>query len=103
MQPISDDSRDYSFDDIEVEERFKRCRYEMVLTYSLWIVYATICIGLSYFLGRGGGENITYTFGVPTWIFWGILTPTGVFFLVVCYVSMFVFQDMDLFDAPDKN
>ena len=103
MQSISDDSRDYNFEDIEVEERFKRCEYEMFLTYGLWIIYALISIGLSYYLGRGGAENLAYTCGIPSWLFWGILVTTGVFFLVVCYVCTFVFKDMDLVDVSGKN
>ena len=102
MQPINDDSRDYSFSDIEIDPRFKRCEYEMFLSFGSWIAYALISIGLSYYLSRGGVENMTYTYGLPTWFFWGILVTTGVFLLVVCFLAMFVFKNMDLFDTDKK-
>jgi len=103
MQSISDDSRDYSFSDIEVDPRFKRCEYELFLTYGSWIIYALTSICLSYYLARGGAENMTYTYGIPSWFFWGIMVTSGVYFLIVCYFSMFVLKDMDLFDTPAKS
>ena len=103
MQAISDDSRDYSFDDIEVDARFKRCEYEMFLTFGSWIVYALTCVCVSYYLGRGGAENMTYTYGIPSWFFWGIIATSGVYFLIVCFFTKFVLQDMDLFDTPGNN
>jgi uncharacterized membrane protein YhdT len=99
---ISDDSRDYSFDDVKIDPRFKRCEYEMFLSFGSWIAYALICVGVSYYLGRGGADNMTYTYGIPTWYFWGNLVTTGVFLLIVCFLSMFVFKNMDLFDAAEK-
>ena len=103
MKSIGDDSRDYNFEDIEVEERFKRCEYEMRLTYGLWISYAIISIGLSYYLGRGWTENMIYVYGIPSWFFWGIVVTTALFFCIVCFVCTFVYKDMDLFDTPVKN
>ncbi|GHS96421.1 hypothetical protein AGMMS50276_14760 [Synergistales bacterium] len=102
MQSISDDSRDYSFDDVNIDPRFMRCEREMFLSFSSWIAYALISIGLSYYLARDGVDNITYTYGIPTWYFWGNVVTTGVFLLIVCFFSMSVFKDMDLFDAAEK-
>jgi uncharacterized membrane protein YhdT len=96
----SDSSRDYSFSDVEIDPRFRRCEYEMFLSFGSWIAYALVSVGLSYYLARGGAENMTYTCGVPSWFFWGILVTTGVFFLIVCFLSTSVLKDMDLFDAP---
>jgi uncharacterized membrane protein YhdT len=101
--PISENSRDYSFSDVEIDPRFKRCEYEMFLTFGTWIIWALVSIGLSYYLARGGVENMTYTWGMPSWFFWGIIVTTGIFFVIVYFFSTKVFQNMDLFDSPAQG
>ncbi|MDR2529448.1 MAG: DUF997 family protein [Synergistaceae bacterium] len=100
---IGDNSRDYSFSDVELDPRFKRCEYEMLLTFGSWIVWALCSVGLSYYLAQGGAENMTYTCGVPSWFFWGIFVTTGVFFVVVCFFSTLVFKNMELFDTSAQG
>lgn len=91
-----DMERDYSFDEIEVDPRFKRCEFEMKLTFGVWIAYALTSIGLSYFLGRGDVTKYVYVLGVPLWVAVGAWLTTAVFLLVVMFITMRVFQDMDL-------
>lgn len=91
-----DGERNYSFNEIEVDSRFRRCEFEMKLTFAVWIAYAAISVGLSYFLGRVDPTKYTYVFGVPMWVAVGAWLTTIVFFLIVCFISKFVFQDMDI-------
>ena len=87
--------RNYDFSEIELDPRFERCEYEMKLSFGSWIVYALTSIGLSYYLSLG---EITFTYGMPSWFFWGECVTTSVFFIFVCIVSRAVFRDMDLTD-----
>ena len=91
-----DAERDYSFDEIEVDPRFKRCEFEMKLTFAVWIAYALISIGLSYFLGKGDVTQYVYVLGVPNWVAAGAWLTTAVFLLVIVFITTRVFQDMDL-------
>jgi len=91
-----DMERNYSFDEIEVDPRFRRCAFEMKLTFGVWIAYAVISIALSYFLGRGDVTKYVYVLGVPLWVAVGAWLTTAVFFLVVIFVTTRIFQDMDI-------
>lgn len=68
----------------------------MKLTFAVWIAYAAASIALSYLLGRGDPTKYTYVFGVPMWVAVGAWLTTAVFFVVVVFISTFVFQDMDI-------
>jgi uncharacterized membrane protein YhdT len=92
----ADTERNYSFDEIEVDPRFKRCEFEMKLTFAVWIAYALISIGLSYFLGRGEVTKYVYVFGVPLWVAVGAWLTTAVFLVIVVFITTRIFQDMDL-------
>lgn len=92
----TDMERHYSFDEIEVDPRFKRCAFEMKLTFGVWITYAVVSIALSYFLGRGDVTKYIYVLGVPLWVAVGAWLTTAVFFLVVVYITTRIFQDMDI-------
>lgn len=92
----ADTERNYSFDEIEVDPRFKRCEFEMKLTFAVWIAYALISIGLSYFLGRGEVTKYVYVFGVPLWVAVGSWLTTAVFLVIVVFITTRIFQDMDL-------
>lgn len=91
-----DMERNYSFDEIEVDPRFRRCAFEMKLTFDVWIAYAVLSIALSYFLGRGDVTKYVYVLGVPLWVAVGAWLTTAIFFLVVIFVTTRIFQDMDI-------
>ncbi len=95
MQKRDDRDRNYDFGEIELDPRLERCEYEMKLTFGSWLIYAFATIGLSYYLSRGG---VDYIHGMPSWFFWGECVTAFVFFLVVCYMVLKVFRNMDLFD-----
>ena len=90
-----DAERDYSFDEIEVDPRFKRCEFEMKLTFAVWIAYALISIGLSYFLGKGDVTQYVYVLARSLWVAAGA-DDYAVFLLVIVFITTRVFQDMDL-------
>ena len=91
-------SRDYDFNDIDLDPRFKICNKEMILTFIIWALYTIVTLCLAYGLGRGPVEEYRYICGMPTWWFATIIS-TAVFTLIVIYVTLLVFKDMDLEDT----
>ena len=41
-------------------------------------------------------ESITFIFGFPDWVFWGILVPWGMCTIVACFFSYVLMEDYDL-------
>ncbi len=91
-----DKERNYRFEDIEIDPRFRTCEFEMKLTFTVWIAYMIVSVALCYFLGRGDPANYTYLWGVPLWMAIGAWLTTAVFFAVVVCISLFVFKNMDI-------
>jgi uncharacterized membrane protein YhdT len=89
--------RDYSFDEIEVDPRFKRCEKEMKITFAVQLLFTFLSVFAAYALGKGPAEQYSYTMGLPTWWFVTILI-TFVFTGIVIAVTKMTFKDMDLGD-----
>lgn len=96
METSSDMERNYRFEEIEVDPRFRRCEFEMKLTFAVWFAYMISSVSLSYFLGRGEAAGYVYLWGVPLWAAVGAWLTTAVFFVIVVYISLYVFRDMDI-------
>ena len=96
MENSVDRERNYSFEDIEIDPRFRVCEFEMKLTFAVWFAYMFISVGLSYYFGRGDVADYTYLWGVPFWVVVGAWLPTAVFFGIVIYIALFVFKNMDI-------
>ena len=92
----AENDRNYSFEDIEIDPRFRVCESEMKLTFGVWIAYMVVSVALCYFLGRGDPANYTYLWGVPLWMAIGAWLTTAVFFVVVVFISLFVFRNMEI-------
>lgn len=93
-------SRDYSFEEIDVDPRFLRCQKEMLITLSTWFAFTIISIAVAYGLGKGPVEEYTYVFGLPLWWFAAVMV-TVVFTFIVIGITLFVFKDMDLADVGE--
>jgi hypothetical protein len=94
-EKVSDD-RNYSFDEIEIDPRFKICESEMKLTFAVWGLYMLCSIAISFYLGRGDVTQFSYLWGVPAWLALGVWASTAVFFFVILFISFCVFKDMDI-------
>jgi hypothetical protein len=69
----------------------RSARREALLVLAIWLVACISSIGICYWLGYGRDvATLTFVFGFPDWIFWGILVPwtvcTGLCFVVPYYV-----------------
>ena len=89
--------RNYSFDEIEIDPRFKRCEKEMKITFGVQILFTLLTVFIAYTLGKGPVEEYKYIMGLPAWWFATVLIAV-IFTCIVIGITKFVFQDMDLTD-----
>lgn len=87
----------YSFEEIEVDPRFKICEKEMKICFIVQILYTLLTIGIAYFIGRGDPKDYTYVMGVPAWWF-SVILSSIIFMGIVIYITKVIFVDMDLTD-----
>jgi uncharacterized membrane protein YhdT len=94
--------RNYGFEEIQIDPRFKICEKEMKITFGVWILFAIISLATAYGLGKGPVEEYKYVMGLPAWWFASIVI-TLVFTLIVIGVTKMVFKDMDLTDEGNTE
>ena len=72
-------------------------RREALLVFAIWLTACVYSIGVCYRLGYGrDAAALTYVFGFPDWIFWGVVAPWTVCTVVSFVLSSFVITDEDL-------
>jgi hypothetical protein len=72
-------------------------RREAVLVFAIWAVACVCSIGVCYRLGYDRDvTTMTYVFGFPDWIFWGVIVPWTVCTALCFVVPRFVITDEDL-------
>jgi uncharacterized membrane protein YhdT len=72
-------------------------RREAVVVFAIWMAACVYSIGVCYRLGYGRDvATLTYVFGFPDWIFWGVIVPWSVCTGLCFVVPRFVITDEDL-------
>ena len=72
-------------------------RREALLVFAIWLAAAVYSISVCYRLGYGRDvATLTYVFGFPDWIFWGIIVPWTVCTALCFVVPRYVITDEDL-------
>lgn len=75
-------------------------RREMGVALVLFAAALVYTCGYCYLYGYGRSpESLTFVLGFPDWVFWGVVVPWGVFFLLSCWFAFGFMQDVPL--APD--
>lgn len=87
----------YSFDEIEVDPRFRICEKEMKLAFGVQIAFTLISVFVAYSLGSGDPKNYTYIMGLPAFWFASIVI-LFIFLGIIIFITKKVFKDMDLTD-----
>jgi Protein of unknown function (DUF997) len=75
----------------------RSARREALVVIIIWL--AALCYTVTYCYATGYSrslESLTFVLGFPDWVFWGILTPWCVCFLVSSLVSYLFMTDGDL-------
>lgn len=87
-------SRNYSFEDIEVDERFIQLKKEWGVTVTVFVVHVILLVTNLYTLGADP-STYTYVFGLPLWLFLQ-LCEFVVYLSAIFFVVDHVYQDMDV-------
>lgn len=70
---------------------FLQCKKEAIITIIAYLIYASFTIAVSGIFGFGA--DISYTFGIPTWIVLGLLVPTVALILYLIVYLQFIYKD----------
>lgn len=80
----------------------RNSRREAVIIALAWLASTTYCCVYCYFFGYRregamlGVDDIHPTFGMPSWVFWGILAPWAACALFTFWFAGFYMSDDDL-------
>ncbi len=76
-------------------------RREAVVCAVVWLIATLYSVGYSYLFGYGrAAESLTFVFGFPDWIFWGLVTPWIACTVFSCWFCLFFMTDEVLEDDP---
>ena len=101
MEPSSNSSSE----EFELDPVFLNSRREAYVIFGVWFLCMIWAVPVSYMMGYGREivpGNVPTVFGMPTWIFWGIVCPwlaADVFTTWLCF--RFIKND-DLGVAPEE-
>lgn len=70
---------------------------EAAATFAVWLAVLCWTVGYSYSYGYGRPvESLSFVLGFPDWIFWGVMLPWLVCFLVSAVFAFVVIEDVPL-------
>lgn len=94
-----------SSDEFELDPVFLNSRREAVVIFGLWFLCFIWAVPVSYMMGYGQDivpGNVPTIFGMPTWIFWGIVCPWLVADVVTTWLCFRFIKNDDLGVAPEE-
>ena len=78
-------------------------RREALVVLAVWLTAMTYSVGYCAWFGYGRTTaDLTYVFGFPDWIFWGVVVPWVASAAISFLVATFVMRDEDLGVDPDE-
>ncbi|MGD9647946.1 MAG: DUF997 family protein [Pirellulales bacterium] len=91
----------------------RTARREAAVVLAIWLAAILYTVGYSYTFGYDRAvESITYIWGVPDWVVWGVVLPWGVSTVAAVWFAWFFMTDEPLgdeasrpddFDVPDES
>ena len=91
----------------------RTARREAAVVFVIWLVAITYTVGYSYTFGYDRPvESITYVYGVPDWVMWGVVLPWAVSTVAAVWFAVFFMTDEPLgeeqapaddFDVPSED
>lgn len=90
---------------IEEDPRNKQCFIEAMAALILYFVYMVVVFGTVYGLWYLGDQTST-VFGLPAYLFWGVLVPTIALIFAIWIMVKFIYRDLSLdavAPADDRN
>lgn len=87
-RPNGPDGKKYSVEDLDMRTTegcsFQQCKKEALITIAAYLVFAVFTIAACGSLGYG---DISYTWGIPTWIVVGLFVPT---IALIVYLAVYL-------------
>lgn len=87
--------RDYDIREIQVDERFRIAKREMLITFVVQLAYTFLMLVVAYTLGKGDPSRYRFVMGMPEWWFWSLVITLG-FLGLIYYLVRRVFKDMPI-------
>lgn len=99
---------EYEGEPIEYDPFFLNARREAIVIFCLWVTALIWAVPFCYLNGYGDIDPATFstTWGIPTWLFWGILVPwivADIFTTWFCFCYMKDDAMGDVPETPDAN
>ena len=87
-------------DHLQYDPTFLHARREAIVIVALFAIFCIwstgVCYGFGYLKADEHRPDIATTFGMPSWVFWGICLPWIVVDVVAVWFCFFFMQDDDL-------
>ena len=99
-RPTPDPSRD------RLDPVYRHARREAVVILAAWLACFVWCVTYCYTHGYGlAADEVATTWGVPSWVFYGVAAPWALASTFTVVFSLFVMADDDLNGegAPDDR
>ena len=94
-----------SSEEFELDPVFLNSRREAWVIFGVWFLCMIWAVPVSYMMGYGHEivpGNVPTVFGMPTWIFWGIVCPWLVADVVTTWICFRFIKNDDLGVAPEE-
>lgn len=99
------DSDSQLVDELEYDPFFLHARREAVIIFCCWFVAMLWAVPYCYYYGYGiaDPEKISTTFGIPSWLLWGIGMPWLLADIFTTWFCFWFMKDGELGSAGDEN
>ncbi len=90
----------------EYDPVFLHSRREAIIIFCVWLVGLFWAVPYCYLNGYGKDfdpQNFSTTWGIPTWLFWGILVPWIVADVFTAWFCFFYMKDDDLGETREED
>ena len=88
----------------ELDPTFVNSRREACIIFGAWLAALCWCVPYCYWNGYNvtDPENISITFGMPSWVVWGIAIPWIVADVFTVWFCFFYMKNDDLGVSPEE-
>ncbi len=82
----------------------KSARREAIVVFVTWVCALTYTVTYCYLNGYGRpAEDLKFVLGIPDWVFWGIVAPWAVCFVLAYWFSHRFMRDEDLGEELEEG
>jgi uncharacterized membrane protein YhdT len=83
--------------DIKVDPRYRQCNKEALITFLVYVAFGIFNSIVIYVLGvRKSPSEYGFVWGLPSWLFYGVIVVGALFFVAVLITVKFVYKELPL-------